>query len=50
LVPLPLAEVTSLLVIDRTTLTTGPAVKVIRGKEGARERERLEDLERDTQI
>jgi hypothetical protein len=42
--------VTSLLVIDRTNLTTGFALKVIGGKEGKRKREKLEELERDTEI
>jgi hypothetical protein len=40
----------SLLVVDGTTLTTGIPVEVISGKEGTRERERLEELERETEI
>jgi len=47
---LPLAEVISQLVIDGRTLTTGIPVKVITGKEGTRERDRLEEMERDTEI
>jgi hypothetical protein len=48
---LPLVEVTSFHVTDRTALTTGLAMKVIRGKEGKeRTRDGLEELERDTEI